>query len=358
MIAFTLCSNSFLAHAKTLAASLALHDPETRFVVGLVDVRRADIDYDSLGAFEILPVEDLAAPGFEDMWQRYDMLELITSLKPFYFEYLFREYGPDVVLYFDSDIQLYASCRSVVEELGDATVLLTPHALAPVADDDHDPDAASLQEAAFLNYGIYNLGFLAVADRPGRAEFLGWWKARTARSCYVRPSSGLYVDQLWINLAPVFFSGVRASRHTGLNMAYWNLHERILTERPDGTVMVNDTDPLVFFHFSSLDPRLPETISRWQDRFTLESRPDLEKLFRDYVSSLLDNGYERFRLIESAYALRREALLADRAGPEPLPATRLARGVLRRTESVLRRLCERLDSGLAGAWFRRHKGRE
>ena len=357
MIAFTLCSNGFLAHAKTLGDSFLLHNPGTRFVIGLVDRRRGDIDYDSLGAFEILPVEDIAAPCFEDMWHRYNTLELITSLKPFYFEYLFWQSRPDAVLYFDSDCELYASCQSVFEELGDGTILLTPHALTPKADDGRDEDGPGLLEAVFLNYGVYNLGFLAVADRPGRAEFLRWWKARTARLCYIRPSSGLFVDQLWINLAPVFFAGVRVSGHPGLNMAYWNLHERTLTQQPNGNVMVNDTDPLVFFHFSSLDPRLPEAISRWQDRFTLQTRPDLDALFCGYAERLLKNGYESFQLIECAFAAQRKAFLAERALHEYGPATRAARVVLRRPARALRRVLGGLDAVLLRVRPGRGKGR-
>jgi len=324
MIAFTLCSNNYLAQAKTLGDSFVLHNPGVRFVIGLVDRRREDIDYGLLGEFEILPAEDLAVPCFEDLWRRYDLVELNTALKPFYFEYLFQERGSDVVVYFDPDIELYASCLPVLDELGDAVVLLTPHALTPVPDDGLEPDRSGFLEAAFLNYGVYNLGFVAVADKPGHTEFLSWWKARTTRWGFNRPSSGMYLDQLWVNLAPVFFTGVRVSRHLGLNMAYWNLHERTLTERPNGPVMVNNADPLVFFHFSSLDPRSPDAISRWQGRFTLETRQDLDALFRDYSARLLQNGYERFRTMECVFAIQRRDLLAARATQEHAPATRAA----------------------------------
>ena len=59
MIAFTLCSNNYLAQAKTLGDSFVRHNPAGHFVIGLVDRRREDVDYAALGPFEILPVEDL-----------------------------------------------------------------------------------------------------------------------------------------------------------------------------------------------------------------------------------------------------------------------------------------------------------
>jgi len=40
------------------------------------------------------------------------------------------------------------------------------------------------------------------------------------------------VDQKWINLVPLLFEGISISRHVGLNAAFWNLHERTIS---DGT---------------------------------------------------------------------------------------------------------------------------
>ena len=45
MIIFTLCSNNYLANAKTLGDSILNHRPNTMFVIGLVDERNCEIDY-------------------------------------------------------------------------------------------------------------------------------------------------------------------------------------------------------------------------------------------------------------------------------------------------------------------------
>ena len=233
-------------------------------------------------------------------------MELNTAVKPYYIEFLLSRDNPDVVLYFDPDIEIYGSCQGILDELGEGTVLLTPHTMSPLPDDDLE-----IPEAAFLNFGVYNLGFIGVSDGPERPAFLDWWKARTGRWGYMRPARGLFADQLWVNLAPLFFEQVRASRLPGFNMAYWNLHERTLSAGEDGALMVNGACPLVFFHFSAFDPMSPESIAKYQNRFSLASRPDLDRLFRQYAERLLANGYERFMGLECDFVARRQAHLRD-----------------------------------------------
>jgi hypothetical protein len=135
VIAFTICSNNYLAQARTLGDSVVLHNPGVTFVIGLVDRLCPDVDYDALGPFVIIPVEELSIAGFDDLWKRYGIMELNTAVKPFYFSYLFQRYVPDVVIYFDPDIELFAPLATVRDELGDAMALLTPHALTPLPDD-------------------------------------------------------------------------------------------------------------------------------------------------------------------------------------------------------------------------------
>lgn len=328
MIAFTLCSNNYLAQAKTLGDSFVSSNPGVPFVVGLVDRRRDGIDYAALGPFEFLPVEEIGIPGFDEFWKHYSVIELNTAVKPFYIDYLFERDRPDVVVYLDPDIELYGSLDAVRSELGDSTILLTPHAMSPLPDEGpRVPQSGEpvFMEPAFLNYGIYNLGFLAVADKPGRSEFLDWWKTRTSRWGYAQPCLGLYVDQLWVGLAPLFFDDVRITRREGFNVAYWNLHERVLSPGPDGGQVVNGTDPLLFFHFSGLDPANPEQITKTpRNPFTLSSRPDLAELFRGYAERLLANGFDELSSLECAFAPMREAYIAEVAAAQRAESLRRA----------------------------------
>ena len=72
---------------------------------------------------------------------------------------------------------------------------------------------------------------------------LEWWEKRCLKIGFDRPCEGLFVDQLWISLVPLFFSDVIIMRHKGLNMAPWNLHERaIAAVKKDEVLLTSGKD--------------------------------------------------------------------------------------------------------------------
>jgi hypothetical protein len=100
------------------------------------------------------------------------------------------------------------------------------------------------------------------------------------------------VDQKWINLVPGLFDRVFVSRNAGLNMAYWNLHERTLKPASEGYAVTTRASgeaetPLCFFHFSGIVPEDATLLSKHTDRFTLAGRPDLQTLFAEYKAAVL-----------------------------------------------------------------------
>jgi hypothetical protein len=150
-----------------------------------------------------------------------------------------------------------------------------------------------------LQTGIYNLGFLATA-RSARSEttfsFLKWWQTRLREHCYYQPGSGIFVDQLWVTLAPLYFPGILVEKNPGCNMCYWNHFERRLTIC-DGHYIVNGEHELLFYHFSSYDPSNADRITMRKDQMvlTFEERPDLKPLFDMYRTRLLACDYMSIR---------------------------------------------------------------
>ena len=311
-LAFTLCSNNYLAQAKTLGDSLIEHNPKYEFVIGLVDRKRDDIDYDFFLPHRIIEVEQVGIPNFGELCKRYGIIELNTAVKPFLFQHLLKN-NPDVpgVIYLDPDIMVFNSLDTVFEDLDRHSLVLTPHALSPIPLDDHKP-----QENVFLAYGIYNLGFIAVANVPEGRKFLDWWGERTFNFGEISPEKGLFVDQLWLNLATVFFDNVKVSSNPGLNVSYWNLHERNISSKDDAFV-VNEKFPLVFYHFSSYKPSDSSRMSPYQDRYSFETRPDVAELFDIYNKNLGANKHDYFCKIECHYVMERnEYLEAERRSRE------------------------------------------
>ena len=62
-----------------------------------------------------------------------------------------------------------------------------------------------------------------------------------------------------MDLAPGLFESVHVLTDPAYNVAYWNLHGRCVTV--DGCPWVNGC-PLVFFHFSGIEPEDMERVSK------------------------------------------------------------------------------------------------
>ena len=150
-----------------------------------------------------------------------------------------------------------------------------------------------------LKNGIYNAGFFALKNDEGGMAFLNWWKNRLIDQCYVDLKHGMFVDQKWLNLAPVFFPSVGSLKHPGCNIAYWNLHERTLTKK-DNQYFVNER-PLLFFHYSGYSMNQPELISRHQDRTDMKDNPALKEVFALYQQTLIKNGHSEMLKLECFY---------------------------------------------------------
>ncbi len=300
-IYFTLCSNNYLAHAGALGDSIHQFDPKVRFIIGLVDRIDSAIDYAKFDSFELLPFEDIEYPEFQEMLLRYNIIEFNTAVKPYYFEYLFRiNKEADRIYYIDPDILLFQSIQNLEDSWGDANILLTPN-LTQL------PGKLVRGELASLKHGINNLGFIGVRRTEESKKLISWWKARLHTHCKLDKCRGIFVDQKWIDLVPLFFEGIKSVKHPGWNMAWWNLSERKLI-REEGTYYVNSLkDKLIFFHFSGFRPGVSSMTERIKSaEFDMESEGPLRMLFDAYQDTLYARGFLELSKIKPLIKFREE----------------------------------------------------
>src|SRR5690606_35491515 len=104
---------------------------------------------------------------------------------------------------------------------------------------------------SYLSTGTFNLGFLSLRESDNTFRMLDWWAEHLRHFCYFDFERGLFVDQKWMNLVPVFFDSVFVLRHYGYNVAYWTLQERTLSKE-NGNWFINNTFPPTIYHFSSV----------------------------------------------------------------------------------------------------------
>lgn len=302
-LAFTICSNNFLSYALTFANSLLVRNPSYKIVIGLADKRTDDIDYAGFGPHEVISMDEVGISNLAWMTENYNIVELNTAVKPFYFEYLFKRFSPSHIFFFDPDVFVFDSLDALANYFDDHDVLLTPHVINPI------PKAVYPWENHFLKHGVYNLGFIGLRNSNNTQVLLKWWQERLETHCFADAVNGLYVDQLWANYIPAFFQNVLISKNPGLNVAFWNLHERRISES-GGQILVNG-EPLIFFHFSSFDPRVAGALYKTGfSNFEYNDNHTLKSLVLMYADSLRMNHYDVFSSVQYAY-LRSEKSKTD-----------------------------------------------
>ncbi|MEG8028196.1 putative nucleotide-diphospho-sugar transferase [Sphingomonas aerolata] len=320
---FTACSVNYLSKAVAMCTSVLTHDPYAQPVILVVD-RKCDVTIDD-ARIELLWAEDIDFPDYRRSAFKYNIIELNTALKPHAALHLLRRY--EKVIYLDPDTFAFSSLRPLFDDLDRHDFLLSPHALSPF-EDDRRPDDIDL-----LRFGAYNLGFFAVRATDAGRAVLAWWDRRCQKDCWYEPSLGLGVDQKWMDLAPAYFGGVHIVRHPGVNVAFWNLHERTIARDADGLWTINATHPLIFAHFSSFDEQDETAVAGKQTRFAAGSRADFTLVRQSYAAALArsaqgiaapsaDYGYNRMSdgsMISPAlrrfYAAQADGRFADVVDP-------------------------------------------
>lgn len=324
----TVVAQNYLPGARVLARSLLVHEG-LRLVVVVADLPAGgafvDDDFDVVGPDQLpIPEGELAR-----MAMLYTVTEFSTALKPFALRWLL-ERGSDAAVYLDPDMVLYAPLDGLREHLAAAEVVLTPHVLSPMPRDGMETSEYTLRRC-----GIFNLGFLGVSSRG--SAFLEWFGERLLRDAISDSIEMLYADQKWADWAPALFD-VAVWRDPGVNVAYWNLHERQPVE-DEGSITCGGR-PLRLFHFSGFDPAQPDVFSsRPGARYRVEEVPPaVQALSRAYAAEMSAAGSARGRSLTYGFAAtpngyrlevptRRHArveLLRAEADGRPLPPTPFA----------------------------------
>lgn len=312
------------------------------------------------------------------------------------------ERGERHVLYADADAWLFDSithCLAPIAEFGG--ILLTPHLQHPLPVDGCYPTNLDLLRAGTFNAGVIGwsggnappqITSRVTLSQDGSHKtvveqstngaiaheiptFLQWWNGCNEQNCIVDPGLGLFVDQRWLDQAPGLFQSIVISRHPGLNVGYWNLHDRSVhhhdnrwwvaqdashcdtsnrdtsnrdtsnrdTSPCDTSNRGRDTSrsiaseraqPLQVFHFSGAarqaadGTRADHRLSRHQNRHALPVHSGLATLVQAYLSAWTKHASDHYARLPYAYELLNHGVPI---APEWRDAYRLNAGALRAT---------------------------
>lgn len=245
---FTSITANYLPKARVLATTAKAQSWPVMFHLLLsddypTDANPADEPFDSIINVTELPIPD------RDAWLfGHTLVEMCTAVKGKGFQEIVRRYGAQKILYFDPDIAIFSTLEPLARALDDASIILTPHQTEP----ESQREAIIDNEICSLKHGVYNLGFLGVRTDTEGLRFIDWWADRLHHFCHDDIAGGLFTDQRWVDLAPAFFPNLAILRHSGCNVATWNLTHRRAEGRLDSGIRING-EPLCFYHFSGFD---------------------------------------------------------------------------------------------------------
>lgn len=287
---FTIVAKNYLPRARTLGDSIKELHPDIDFYIILADEVDGYIDLVK-EKYKTIEAKELNIPGFYEMAFKYNVLEFCTAIKPFIFTFLFKEHGYKNIIYFDPDIRVFSSLNSIYEHLDSNFIVITPHLVYPEL---NFTGHVSQEELLFV--GMFNLGFIAVSNSERGLFFISWWEKRLKDKCYADKMSALHVDQKWIDFLPGFYEqGVFISRHLGMNVSVWNIHERKILSDGDQIIVESRFDnrkvPLVFYHYTGFDIGKLQLIHKNVPSSKISLYPDYTKVLEIYNHELVANGY-------------------------------------------------------------------
>ncbi len=145
--------------------------------------------------------------------------------------------------YIDADLFFYKNPAVLIDEMKDASVLITEHRYTPL----YNQSETS---------GIYCVQFITFKNDDRGLKVLTWWRNACIEWCYARAENGKFGDQKYLDNWTTQFEGVHVLQHPGGGIAPWNVQQYSFTihnnqiegkERTTGKIF-----QVVFFHFHDL----------------------------------------------------------------------------------------------------------
>ncbi len=300
----TIVSLNYFAQAKSLLDSINKHNKNIDLYVLIVDKVSEDIksklESNCDFPMKVNYIFDLGIDNVESMAFKYDLVEFNTALKPYYLEWILDTYNYSSITYLDSDILIFNSLDDMYKLLEDYSIIITPH----LANGKEDRDTEISKIDDFLQYGVYNLGYISIKNDKNGRELISWWREKLFDKCFLSSEDFLAWDQKWMDFAPALFKSVYVLKDPGYNVAFWNIQNRFIS-KIDDEYYVNDKHKLIFYHFSHYRLSRPDRIAALEQEercIRIDDRPDLKELFQYYYDNVIKMEYEYYSTLSYGFS--------------------------------------------------------
>lgn len=320
----TLFDSNYLFKAIAMHRSMLRHFESFHLTAFCFDDQAKDVlDRLDLPHLTVVPLGELEAFDPELLSVKGDRspVEYCWTATPALPLFMFAQ-RPDLdeITYIDADLLFFADPEPLFDEMGDASVLITPHRFSPEYKE-HE-----------IN-GIYNVQFLTFRRDERGVTCLNWWHDRCIEWCYWRLEDGKLGDQKYLDDWPERFEGVHVLQHKGGGLAPWNIRQYDI-RGTESQVFVDD-QPLIFFHYHRLQLFKPRGYD-WHPPGYFISDENRRLIYDPYMRAL-DEAVQFVRSVEPRFdagMMPRPSLLERyRSARQRIPLRRLSRFLPRRRSS-------------------------
>jgi hypothetical protein len=238
----TYFDHNYLSRGLALYHSLQRHVPGARLWVLCLNEScyrtLATLDLPNLIPRSLAEFE-AAEPEVAATRSRRSTIEYFFTCSPAWMLFVLRN-EPDAewVTYLDGDLYFFASPEPIYREIQDAAVAIIPHRYPA-------------KIARLRKFGSYNVGWVGVRNDPDGIAVIKWWREKCIEWCHDYVDGDRFADQGYLDSFQGLSARVKVIENVGANLAPWNV-DNYRIEFRDGSVTMDGTYPLIFFHFQGV----------------------------------------------------------------------------------------------------------
>ena len=264
----TLFDSNYLTRGLAMYESLEKQSNDFHLYVFAFDDRSFNLlnqlHYNSMTVISLLAFEDEALLKIKESRSAG---EYCWTCTPSVIKYAIETYNLQSCTYLDADLYFFSNPAVLIEEMGDASVLITEHRYTP----EYDQSKTS---------GIYCVQFMTFKNDERGMIALNWWRDACIEWCFSRFEEGKFGDQKYLDDWAVRFDGVHILQHLGGGVAPWNVQQYDLL----------DTDfELIFYHFHNYKLLENDKVELGHYRLNKEC---LVMLYKPYTKHLQQIAYK------------------------------------------------------------------
>ncbi len=209
--------------------------------------------------------------------------EYCWTCTPSVIRYAIKTYGLKSCTYIDADLLFFGNPQVLFEEMGDKSVLITPHHYT----EKYDQSATS---------GIYCVQFVCFKNTTEGMAVLEWWRNACLEWCYCRMEDGKFGDQKYLDDWTTRFGCVHASEHRGGGVAPWNMQQYNFGYK-EGAVWAQKSVcrfafPVIFYHYHAFRIAEANSFIPLPDGLYDLNENALTFMYRPYMQALIEASNE------------------------------------------------------------------